>query len=148
MANCWPSFKLSSHTELDLLVAWCCVAELYIKKRIDLVSVSCLTSHHQQQQSVANCFIRIVCHVCLMIGTRTAVCTSSFLRFGDELSEIGTKLKLPVPWLRGFMRRWGVREPYDISWHGGLSVSDSSPKQILQVASKIMLRVKHPGKLT
>ena len=30
-----------------------------------------------------------------------------FLRFGDELSEIGTKLKLPVPWLRGFMRRWG-----------------------------------------
>lgn len=32
------------------------------------------------------------------------------LRFGDELSEIGTKLKLPVPWLRR-----GVREPYDIS---------------------------------
>lgn len=108
MANCWPSFKLSSHTELDLLVAWCCVSELYIKKRIDVVSVSCLTSHHQQHQSVANCFIRIVCYVCPMIGCKkTAVCTSSFLRFGDELSEIGTKLKLPVPWLRGFMRRWG-----------------------------------------
>ena len=53
MANCWPSFKLSSHTELDLLVAWCRVSIMSYEPP-SAASVCCKLFHPHRLSCLSN----------------------------------------------------------------------------------------------
>lgn len=96
-----PRWPWLSSNQVEATTTWCCLLSVHIMCCTWTILRAWIQTKHT---SMAN-------WPSFKLPSHTAVCATSFLRFGDELSEIGTKLKLPVPWLRGFMRRWGFSRP-------------------------------------